>query len=107
MKQLKLIGFFLCLFIMGLVIGANAQKRTLLEVHLHEDTTGVSVAYKEAGEEWGFDYLTKEEFNSKFTDQYTGEVWKGKYPILLSVNNKRFVMRESKSGKRYRYYLKQ
>ena len=110
MKKLSLIAFFLCLFIMGLVVGVNAQKRTILEVNLHEDNVGLSVAFKEGNEEYGFDYLTKEEFNKYFKDQYTGEVFTtksgDKYPILLSVNQKRYVMRKSAAGNWYRYYIK-
>lgn len=109
MKQLKLIGFFLCLLIMGIVIGANAQKRSITLADI-DDRGYVSVVFKENGEERGFDGLTKDEFNKEFKDQYTGEVftdYKGdKYPIILSVNNKRYVTRKSRNGNWYRYYLK-
>src|SRR5688572_24202634 len=110
MKQLKLIGFFLCLLIMGLVIGANAQKRTILETHFDEERNLISVVYKQGADTLAFDPMSKEEFNKEIQDKFTGEVftdYKGnKLPILLSVNQKRFIVRKSRNGNWYRYYLK-
>lgn len=109
MKQLRLIAFFLCLLIMGLVVGANAQKRIILETHMDERGL-ISVIFKEGTDTLGFDYLNQAEFNEEFQDKYSGEVftdYKGdKYPILLSVNQKKFIIRKSRNGKWYRYYIK-
>jgi len=109
MKKLPLIAFLFFVLLMGLVIGANAQKRTLLELDIHEDSVGFSVAYREGNTEGGFDYLTMDQFNEFFSDKITGEYWKDhsgkKYPILLSVNQKKYVLRKSVNGKWYRLYL--
>lgn len=110
MKKLAIICFLICILVMGLVVGANAQpKRTI--THATIDERGlVSVQFKEGSKEYRFDYLSKEEFNKEFQDQFTGETYKDRsgnvYPVFLSVNKKRYVMRTSASGNRYRYYLK-
>ncbi len=109
MKQIKLFAFFVCLFIMGLVIGANAQNRKVLETHMDERGL-ISVVFKQGTDTLGFDYLNKDEFNKEFKEQYSGEVWKdasgNKYPVLLSVNQKKFILRKSRNNNWYRYYLK-
>jgi hypothetical protein len=110
MKKLPLIVFLFFVLLMGLVIGANAQKRTLLELDIHEDSVGFSVVYKEGNTEGGFDYLTMDQFNEFFSDKITGEYFKDrsgkKYPILLSVNQKKFILRKSATGNWYRSYIK-
>lgn len=107
MKRLSLIGFFLSLFVMGMVIGANAQRK-ITETYVDERGL-VSVIFTEKGVEGGMDYLTVEQFNAEFKDKWTGDyytgIFKDRYPVLLSVNGKRFVIRKSAKGIWYRYYL--
>lgn len=109
MKQLKLILFFLCLFIMGLVVSVNAQKRVITKATIDERGL-ISVQFKEGNEEWGYDYLTKEEFNKAFQDQFEGETYTDRqgtrYPVFISVNKKKFCIRTSATGNTYRFYIK-
>lgn len=109
MKKLAIIGFLTSILCMGLVINANAQTRKITETYV-DDRGLVSVIFTESGKEYGFDYLNKEEFNKEFKDQWTGEfytgIFKDRYPVLLSVNKKRFIICKSASGIWYRYSLK-
>lgn len=110
MKQLKLIAFLICLLIMGLVVSANAQsKRTITYASIGE-TGLISVRFKEGNKERAFDPMSQSEFNEQFTDKFEGETYTdragNKYPVLVSVNKKKFVIRTSASGRVYRYYIK-
>lgn len=89
MKQLKLTSFFICLFIMALVVSANSQT-------VRKDVNGNYVAVKAAS-----DSATSTNTGKTFTDA-KGNV----YPVMMSKNGKLFVIRTSKAGTQYKQYLK-
>ncbi len=89
MKKLPLIGFFLCLFIIGLVVGANAQTA-------RQDATGNYVSIKSK-----MDSTSAKATGKTYTDD-SGNT----YPVMISKNGKLFIVRTSKTGSRYNQYLK-
>lgn len=110
MKKLAIIGFLICILVMGLVVGANAQPKRSIIAATIDERGWIGVQFKEGGEEYAFDPLPKDDFNKEFQDQFTGETYKDRagnvYPVLLSINKKKYVIRTSAAGNRYRYYLK-
>ncbi len=91
MKKLPLIGFFLCLFIMGIVVAGNSQT-------VKQDATGNYYAVKAAK-----DSTTTYKATGKTFTTAKGET----FPVYESKNGKLFVIRTSKeTGKQYKQYLK-
>lgn len=91
MKHLKLIGFFLCLFIMWLVVVGNSQT-------VKQDATGNYYAVKAAK-----DTTTTYKATGKTFTTSKGET----FPVYESKNGKLFVIRTSKAtGNTYKQYLK-
>lgn len=91
MKRLKISAFFICLFIMALVVSANSQT-------VRKDANGnyVQVVKKDSATSsatpTGSNYIDKK-----------GNV----FPIMKSKNGKLFIVRvSSKTGLPYNSYLK-
>lgn len=89
MKQLKIISFFICLFIMGLVIAGNSQT-------VKKDANGNYYAVK----------MTKDSTGGTETGKTFTATDGTKYPVMMSKGGKLYVVRTSKAGTQYKQYLK-
>lgn len=87
MKQL------LVLLISIVLVSYNAKSQTVVK-----DQSGNYVAVKKSS---ATDSTSLKATGKTFTDA-KGTV----YPVYISVNNKLFVIKISKTGNKYRYYLK-
>lgn len=87
-RKLPIIAFIICLFIMGAVVTANAQN-------VRKDAAGNYIAITHA------DTSKATATGTTYSDA-KGIV----YPVMISKNGKLFVVRTSKTGKTYNFYLK-
>ena len=88
MKQLKLIAFFTCLLIMGLVVGANAQ--------IKQDAAGNYYAVK----------VAKDSSNAKPTGRTFTNSRGETFPIYVTERGKFYILRIAKvSGRTYKQYF--